>query len=143
MRNLAFLKVALLGLLALAVVPGYAAAGQDLSEMLASSAAVEATMRELNARLYAQLGKRDFVALAFARLEPSTGALRLTNAGLPDPYVVTASGPTPVVVPGPRLPLGLKDQVDYQAVEVRMRWRKWVCCSLDCCSWRSLKLARQ
>ena len=43
MRNQALLKVALLGLLALAVVPGYAAAGQDLSEMLASSAAVHAT----------------------------------------------------------------------------------------------------
>jgi hypothetical protein len=41
-----FLKVALLGLLTLALAPGYAAAagqGQDLSEMLASSAAVQAT----------------------------------------------------------------------------------------------------
>jgi len=46
MRNQAFLKVALLGLLTLALAPGYAAAagqGQDLSEMLASSAAVQAT----------------------------------------------------------------------------------------------------
>lgn len=46
MRNPAFLKVALLGLLTLALAPGYAAAagqGQDLSEMLASSAAVQAT----------------------------------------------------------------------------------------------------
>jgi len=46
MRNRAFLKVALLGLLTLAFAPGYALAagqGQDLSEMLASSAAVHAT----------------------------------------------------------------------------------------------------
>ena len=46
MRNQALLKVALLGLLTLALAPGYAAAagqGQDLSEMLASSAAVHAT----------------------------------------------------------------------------------------------------
>ena len=43
MRNQAFLKVALLGLLAFAFAPGYAAAGQDLSEMLSSSAAVQAT----------------------------------------------------------------------------------------------------
>jgi len=43
MRNHAFLKVALLGLLAFALMPGTAAAGQDLSEMLASSAAVHAT----------------------------------------------------------------------------------------------------
>src|SRR5262245_38823918 len=43
MRNHAFLKVALLGLLAFALMPGYAAAGQDLSEMLSSSAAVHAT----------------------------------------------------------------------------------------------------
>ena len=45
MRNRAFLIVALLGLLTLAFAPGYAAAagqGQDLSEMLASSAAVQA-----------------------------------------------------------------------------------------------------
>jgi hypothetical protein len=46
MRNQAFLKVALLGLLTLAFAPGFALAagqGQDLSEMLASSAAVHAT----------------------------------------------------------------------------------------------------
>ncbi|HEX5030483.1 MAG TPA: hypothetical protein VFX78_03375, partial [Candidatus Eisenbacteria bacterium] len=46
MRNQGLLKVALLGLLTLALAPGYAAAagqGQDLSEMLASSAAVHAT----------------------------------------------------------------------------------------------------
>jgi len=46
MRNRAFLKVALLGLLTLAFAPGYAAAagqGQDLTEMLASTAAVHAT----------------------------------------------------------------------------------------------------
>ena len=46
MRNHAFLKVALLGLLTLAFAPGFALAagqGQDLSEMLASSAAVHAT----------------------------------------------------------------------------------------------------
>ena len=46
MRNRAFLKVALLGLLTLAFAPGFALAagqGQDLSEMLASSAAVHAT----------------------------------------------------------------------------------------------------
>src|SRR5262245_7158892 len=46
MRNRAFLKVALLGLLTLALAPGYAAAagqGQDLTEMLASTTAVHAT----------------------------------------------------------------------------------------------------
>jgi len=46
MRNHAFLKVALLGLLTLALAPGYAAAagqGQDLTEMLASTAAAHAT----------------------------------------------------------------------------------------------------
>jgi PKD repeat protein len=46
MRNRAFLKVALLGLLTLAFAPGFALAagqGQDLSEMLASNAAVHAT----------------------------------------------------------------------------------------------------
>ncbi len=46
MRNRAFLKVALLGLLAFALAPGYAAAagqGQNLSEMLASNAAAHAT----------------------------------------------------------------------------------------------------
>jgi hypothetical protein len=46
MLNRAFLKVVLLGLLTFALVPGYAAAagqGQDLTEMLASNAAVQAT----------------------------------------------------------------------------------------------------
>ena len=46
MRNSAFLKVVLLGLLTFALVPGIAAAagqGQDLTEMLASNSAVHAT----------------------------------------------------------------------------------------------------
>jgi|GEM_PF-1837421 len=43
---------------------------------------------ELNRRLVAELGPREFVALCFVLYHPSTGAFELANAGLPDPYLV-------------------------------------------------------
>jgi hypothetical protein len=86
----------------------------------AERSAAEA-LRELNRRLAAELPGREFVALALACLDPASGRLELANAGLPDPYLLTAgAGPKALVVPGPRLPLGVRHEVDYHSLEVRL-----------------------
>jgi serine phosphatase RsbU (regulator of sigma subunit) len=54
------------------------------------------------------------VALALARYRPSEGTLELANAGAPDPYLVREGrDPQPLSVPGPRLPLGIREEVAY------------------------------
>jgi serine phosphatase RsbU (regulator of sigma subunit) len=79
---------------------------------VAAERSVEATMAELNARLAVELGRRQFVALAYARYEPATGIVELANAGLPDPLLVRAGeAPVAVEVPGVRLPLGARRDV--------------------------------
>lgn len=81
----------------------------------------EETLRELNRRLATELSPREFVALAYARFDPATGTLVLSNAGLPDPYLLPLSGPArPVDVPGPRLPLGVRREVEYRSLELSL-----------------------
>jgi hypothetical protein len=83
---------------------------------LAVGRRVEDTLREASRRLAPRLGKREFVALVIVRYEPDTGAFTLANAGLPDPYVVRADGSvSPVVVSGPRFPLGIRGDIAYSA----------------------------
>lgn len=87
--------------------------------LIAADRTAEETLRELNRRLAAELSAREFVALAYARYEPRLGRLTLANAGLPDPYLLAAAGsPSAIVVPGPRLPLGVRKEVDYRALDV-------------------------
>ena len=76
-----------------------------------------ATLTELNHKLHGELAPREFVALAYVRFEPRTGALELANAGLPDPYLLRETGSVePLSVSGPRLPLGTRSQVAYESV---------------------------
>jgi hypothetical protein len=84
---------------------------------LAAGRSVAETLREGNRRLRLRLESREFVALAYARYEPRTGAFELANAGLPDPYLLGANGsPRAISAPGPRLPLGVRGEVDYESV---------------------------
>jgi len=75
-----------------------------------------ATLTELNRKLHGELAPREFVALAYARFETRTGILELTNAGLPDPYLLRQDGVEPLSVSGPRLPLGTRSQVAYESM---------------------------
>jgi serine phosphatase RsbU (regulator of sigma subunit) len=89
--------------------------------LLAADRPAEETLRELNRVLAAELSPREFVALVFARYDPSSGALTLANAGLPDPYLLRqGEPPRPLVVPGPRLPLGARREVPYEALQLRL-----------------------
>src|SRR5215831_6742949 len=104
MRNRAFLKVALLGLLTLALAPGYAAAagqGQDLTEMLASTAAVHATAVSGPIASASPLSM-DFGIVNNGDISPGQ-TLTISNIGDSDLHVssVSSSDPAFNVAPGP------------------------------------------
>ncbi|MGH9369091.1 MAG: PP2C family protein-serine/threonine phosphatase, partial [Thermoanaerobaculia bacterium] len=90
--------------------------------LIAEGRRADGTLRELNRRLARELAAREFVALAYGRFEPSTGALELANAGLPDPYLLRPGGAAePLSVPGPRLPLGTRSEMAYESLELVLR----------------------
>jgi sigma-B regulation protein RsbU (phosphoserine phosphatase) len=75
---------------------------------------VAESLVQLNSRLAIELGRGEFVALTLARFSPSQRTVELSNTGAPDPYLVRAGErPRPLSVPGPRLPLGVREQVSY------------------------------
>lgn len=87
--------------------------------LLATSADPAATLSALNAMLRKELGPREFVALAFAVYDAATGELRLSNAGLPDPYLLRpGEAPRALSCPGPRIPLGLRAEVPRETLRV-------------------------
>jgi hypothetical protein len=84
---------------------------------MAAERSVAQTLREANRRIAPRLEPREFVALAYVRYEPETGAFALGNAGLPDPYQASAAGaPRALSVPGPRFPLGVRAEVAYEEI---------------------------
>jgi len=86
--------------------------------LLAAGRSVGETLEELNRKLVSELAAREFVALAYLRFDPKEGSFSFGNAGLPDPYRFAQGGaPVAVNVPGPRLPLGIRRDVLYEAVE--------------------------
>jgi serine phosphatase RsbU (regulator of sigma subunit) len=86
---------------------------------LASSGTAADVMRALNARLWDQLERREFVAMVFARYEPATGKLEVVNAGMPDPFLIATSGQLRTVsFAGDRLPLGAMRNTRYEATNL-------------------------
>ena len=89
--------------------------------LIAASRSTEATLRFLGDKLTGELGPREFVALADARYDPVAGTLELSNAGLPDPYLLReGSVPFALSVPSARLPLGLRLGVAYESLHVTL-----------------------
>jgi serine phosphatase RsbU (regulator of sigma subunit) len=89
--------------------------------LLAAGRTVPETLAALDETLRAELAPREFVALAYGRFEPDTGLLEIGNAGLPDPYLLTAaSGPQVLEVPGNRLPLGVRAGVSRDSLRVQL-----------------------
>jgi serine phosphatase RsbU (regulator of sigma subunit) len=80
---------------------------------------VAESLAQLNGRLVLELGRGEFVALTLARYHPSERRVELSNAGAPDPYLVRpGQPPQPLSVPGPRLPLGVREEVAYASRSV-------------------------
>jgi hypothetical protein len=88
--------------------------------LLAAERSVAATLGALNDRLVEELSSREFVALAYCRFEPESGALELAVAGLPQPYLVGRAGATTLEVPGPRFPLGIRAGLRYETLQVTL-----------------------
>ncbi len=84
--------------------------------LIAADRSVADTLRELNVRLRRDLGRREFVALAYARFDPASGRVELGNAGLPNPFVLGARDASEIDAPGPRVPLGMMKDVPYESV---------------------------
>jgi hypothetical protein len=87
------------------------------------AAAVPASeaLRRLNAKLSGELAPREFVALTFARYDPATGEVELSNAGLPDPYLISpGKPPSALSVPGPRFPLGARPSTAYESLRLTL-----------------------
>lgn len=113
------------------VVADVAGKGMGASLIMASAKAVLPLIAEgrgaaealqlLNTKLSKELGRREFVALAYARFDPHSGEVELANAGLPDPYVIHDGRVDPIVVPGARLPLGAMKQAVYESTTLHLR----------------------
>ena len=114
------------------VVADVAGKGMGASLIMASVKAVlpfvgrgsvEDAMTALNDKLVAELDRREFVALAYARFFPADGTLQLANAGFPDPYLVRGPSVQPLVVPGMRLPLGVRKGARYETLSAKLEPR--------------------
>lgn len=76
---------------------------------------------QLNERLTGQLPHREFVALLVAIFRPGEGTLTIANAGLPDPLALQTDGrPRPIVVAGARYPIGVRKNLSYESVTVKV-----------------------
>jgi len=89
--------------------------------LLAAGRGVAETLQALNATLLEELAPREFVALSYARYDARSGELEIGNAGLPDPYLLEERlAARALVVPGPRLPLGVRRDVVHETLRVSM-----------------------
>lgn len=87
--------------------------------LVAGDRSVTETLRTLNAKLVDELAPREFVALTLARFDPEARRVEIANAGLPDPYhLATGSLPVALEVPGQRLPLGVRPDIEYDSVSL-------------------------
>jgi Stage II sporulation protein E (SpoIIE) len=88
--------------------------------LLATNGGVAEVMHALNERLCEQLGRREFVAMLFARFDSTTGALEIVNAGMPDPYVIGNDAPRALTVTGERFPLGIRRETRYDTAHASL-----------------------
>lgn len=97
------------------------AAAKAVLPLLAAGRAPAEALLALNAKLRRELSRREFVALAYGVYEAESGLLTLSNAGLPDPYLLRdGAPPRPLSSAGPRFPLGLKSDVAYEDLSVTL-----------------------
>jgi len=88
--------------------------------LLATNGGVAEVMHALNERLCEQLGRREFVAMLFARFDSNSGALEIVNAGMPDPYVIGHEAPRAITVTGERFPLGVRRETRYDTAHASL-----------------------
>lgn len=87
---------------------------------LASNGSAADVMTALNKRFCDQLRRREFVAMVFARFDPSTGKLDIVNAGMPDPFVIANGSLRSLSFRGDRLPLGAMRIAKYESTRTTL-----------------------
>ena len=85
--------------------------------LAANAESPDAILRAINARIVSQLSKREFVAMIVALFDVTTRELAIANAGLPDPLVIRSESVLPLVVEGPRYPIGVRPIIEYQSLK--------------------------
>jgi len=78
-------------------------------------------MRKINKPMYAKLDSRMFTALSFALIDTKKKELRFSNAGQAYPVLKRGKEVTPLEVKGARLPLGVKEDVPYGEMVVKLK----------------------
>ena len=97
------------------------ASAKAMLPFVTAEGGVAESLTHLNRRLAMELGRGEFVALTLARYRPSEQLVELVNAGAPDPYLLRpGQPPQPLSVPGPRLPLGVREEVAYASRTVEV-----------------------
>ena len=88
---------------------------------LAANGSAAAVMTALNKTLDDQLERREFVAMVYCRFDTASGDIEIVNAGMPDPFLLTADGMvTTLSFEGDRLPLGAMRGTNYTATRLRL-----------------------
>lgn len=88
---------------------------------LAANGSAAAVMTALNKTLEDQLERREFVAMVYCRFDTATGETEIVNAGMPDPFLLTADGLVSTLsFDGDRLPLGAMRGTNYTATRLRL-----------------------
>jgi hypothetical protein len=88
---------------------------------LAASGGAAEVMTALNATLFEQLERREFVAMVFCRYAPATGEIEIVNAGMPDPLLIGNSTIRTISSSGERLPLGAMRLTRYESMSLTLQ----------------------
>ncbi len=81
---------------------------------------IEEIMDNLNRSIYHKLGRRMFTSLCLMVLDPEARTLAFSNAGLCEPLHRTDTGTAYLSSPGSRLPLGIREDADYESATVAL-----------------------
>ena len=78
-------------------------------------------LRRINRPMYLKLDSRMFTALSFASIDTKKKELRFSNAGQTYPILKRGTRVLPLEVKGARLPLGVKEDVPYGELVVKLK----------------------
>lgn len=92
-----------------AIIPFFASGGSPAE-----------VMNRLNAKLCDELQRREFVALAYAQIDPANGRVQIVNAGMPDPLLVRDGNCRVISCTGDRVPLGARRAARYEASSIEL-----------------------
>jgi serine phosphatase RsbU (regulator of sigma subunit) len=92
-----------------AIIPFFASGGSPAE-----------VMNRLNAKLCEELQRREFVALAYAQIDPISGRVQIVNAGMPDPLLLRDGGCRAISCPGDRSPLGARRAARYETASIEL-----------------------